>query len=131
VKSAVGQTLLSVASQNQEAVQERSEKIVPVIFFAMHLKKSGLHSNICYYLLYSYNLRFDMRVYCIKCACLYIADGTNDQFIELWNEVWNDVIGSMEVALSKHKTAIIEFLRQSFSSPSWNIKTQVSSVFYV
>ena len=43
IKSAVGQTLLAVASQNQEAVQERSEKIVPVIFFAMHLKKTGTY----------------------------------------------------------------------------------------
>lgn len=41
IKSAVGQTLLAIASQCQDAVQARSEKIVPVIFFAMHLKKTG------------------------------------------------------------------------------------------
>lgn len=40
IKSAVGQTLLAVASQCQETVQAKSEKIVPVIFFAMHLKKT-------------------------------------------------------------------------------------------
>lgn len=40
IKSAIGQTLLAVANQCQEAVQARSEKIVPVIFFALHLKKT-------------------------------------------------------------------------------------------
>lgn len=53
------------------------------------------------------------------------ADGVNDSNIELWNEVWNDVIGSMEVALSKHKIAILVFLRESFGSPAWSVKTQV------
>ncbi|XKL61608.1 hypothetical protein PGB90_001441 [Kerria lacca] len=94
IKSAVGQTLLAVASQCQETVQAKSEKIVPVIFFAMHLKKT--------------------------------SDGANDQFIDLWNEVWNDVIGSMEVALSKYGVSIIIFLRESFNSASWNVKTQAA-----
>lgn len=61
---------------------------------------------------------------------LFLADGANDAFIDLWNEVWNDVIGSMEVALSRHKSAILIFLRESFNSPSWNSKTQVINLLF-
>ncbi|XP_065211361.1 proteasome adapter and scaffold protein ECM29 [Planococcus citri] len=94
IKSAVGQTLLAISAQNQEAIQIRAEKIVPIIFFAMHLKK--------------------------------LPDGSNDGFIELWNEVWNDVIGSMEVTLTKHKTPVLKLLIESFNSPAWSTKTQVA-----
>lgn len=41
MKSAVGQTILAMGAHCQDAVQARSEKIVPTIFFAMHLKKTG------------------------------------------------------------------------------------------
>lgn len=71
-------------------------------------------------------LKFVKRFFIIKKNLfLFLADGANDQFIDLWNEVWNDVIGSMEVALSKYGVSIIIFLRESFNSASWNVKTQV------
>lgn len=129
IKSAIGQTLLAVANQCQEAVQAKSEKIVPVIFFAIHLKKTCM----CVVYIINFIVQFMNTAFRYRRICFYhfvSADGTNDAFIDLWNEVWNDVIGSMEVALSKHKSAILIFLRESFNSPSWNSKTQVIKLLF-
>lgn len=94
---------------------------MPIIFFAMHLKKLRKYFNL--------RIIFSIRIRNISLKnALFLADGSNDTYIELWNEVWNDVIGSMEVTLMKYKTPVIKFLNESFSSPAWSTKTQVRTI---
>ncbi|KOC60812.1 Proteasome-associated protein ECM29 like protein [Habropoda laboriosa] len=56
--------------------------------------------------------------------------GENENMIELWIDLWNEITPGTEVGIKQNIEPITDILRSSLESPSWNAKAQAANAVH-
>lgn len=121
-RAAIARTILSINQSEPDVLRTYSEKVIPLVFFAMHEDKNeGMlwyHNPINMQLILK-NVSEIMVLCCLE----------NAKTVEMWNNIWNDVT-SGDSDVKNHIKPIMNILKVELESQHWSMKAQVSLLNY-